>query len=922
MEATDASQQQQQQQQQAQPALDTLPPSAKLALLHAQQANDNAPDASEPAVPSAEDPVVVDNAAFAEPIIAGDVPMPIGHQSQQKKKDSKRNNGKLDLASESAFPSLSSSGSNNRPPALSAWSSSSGASRVKASQPMNRTGSSPRASPKANHNHSSNSTATPITDMLELPASQQIANMPSKPLGFKSSADVIQQVMFKTGTNIIASTNRSGTTTFLIQGLPTDVAKAKRELVAGLVVKRTVEIAVPAATRRFIIGTKGKNLQQIESKSGVRINFPPRSKEEEDVELDEDEKVNVTLVGDAAGIAIAKAEIDKIVGEKTAKQTIKIDDIDSKYYLLLAGPRNNAVNALEQEYDVKIQMPPLVGEEAGAPIVVSGDKEKAQAAKQALADRYAQLQNECRTAAIDVPKRQHKYLAGKDGVTLMEILEESGCTIELPALDDPSGNITIRGPDERLIEGLTLAMTKARAVHVNMLDLGDMHKNAANPLQHGKTMLKYLRSRGKFSKIESEYNVQVGLPTTFVGLSQSVPVEFVSKEEKDAFEAYKAGYEACRALTPELFATVDIEPHLHRHIAVRHARQLQRIKSRHSVEIFIPDEKEEGGEIATIALVFEGKEAEGASAALEATISEIKKIAADSSDFVSKTLAIPSEFHRYISGPNGTTLNAIAGGADSAVTVRLGSASDANAVIVRGPADEVNKTIAEINKVYEAAKHEEFVSSYTTDFTIPAAYSAHVIGKAGGNINKLKEELGIKIDISDASANGEADFKTSSSKKNKHLQQKVNVVIQGIQTNVEAAKARILVLVEELADQVTLNLNVPREFHRYLIGPNGRYVRKLEDKYNVYVKFPKSANGTASPSDENTITIRGRKKDASSAKEELQELYEYENDEQNKRKEREAAHEQRKKQQEQQKQQKQQAAAAATAEAEADAQSS
>ncbi|KAI9248211.1 hypothetical protein BDA99DRAFT_564828 [Phascolomyces articulosus] len=896
MESTDASQQQ--------PSLDNLPPSAKLALLHAQQANNNAPDANEPTVPSAEDPVVVDNAAFAEPIIAGDVPMPIGHHPQSKKKElSKKTNEKLDLASESAFPSLSSSGP-NRPPALSAWSSS-GASRVKASQPMARTASSPRATSKVNN--SSNSTATPITDMLELPANQQIANMPSKPLGFKSSADVIQQVMSKTGTNIIASTNRSGTTTFLIQGSPVDVAKAKRELVAGLVVKRTVEIAVPAATRRFIIGTKGKNLQQIENKSGVRINFPPRSKDEEEVEFSEDEKVNVTLVGDAAGIAIAKAEIDKIVSEKTAKQTIKIDDIDSKYYLHLAGPHNQAIKALEQELNVKIQMPPLVGEEESAPIVVSGDKEKVQAAKQALEERYAQLQNKCRTAAIGIPKRQHKYLAGKDGVTLVEILEESGCTIELPPLDDPSEDITIRGPDERLIEGLSLVMAKARAVHVNVLDLADMHKNASNPVEHGKTMLKYLRSRGKFSKIETEHNVQVGVPTNFATLGKSVPVEFVSKEQNDAMDGYKAGYEACRALTPELFATVDIEPHLHRHIAVRHARQLQRIKSRHSVEIFIPDEKEEGGEIATISIVYEGKETEGAKAALEATVNDIKKIAADSSDFVSKTLTISSQYHQTISGPNGTTLNAIIGGSESAVTVRFGSANDANAVNVRGPADEVTKAIAEINKVYEALKREEFVSSYSTNFTIPAAYSAHVIGKAGGNINKLKEELGVKIDISDsATANGDGEFKTSSNKKNKHLQQKVNVVIQGIQTNVEAAKTRILVLVEELADQVTLNLNVPREFHRHLIGPNGRYVRKLEDKYNVYVKFPKTANGTASPSDENTITIRGRKKDASSAKEELQELYEYENDEQKKRKEREAAHEQRKKQQ-QQKQQQQQA---------------
>lgn len=74
---------------------------------------------------------------------------------------------------------------------------------------------------------------------------------------------------------------------------------------------------MPASTRRFIIGTQGKTLKQIEAKSNVRVNFPPRSAgEEEYKEGQEDEPVAVTLVGDAAGIAIAKADIDKIVAEK------------------------------------------------------------------------------------------------------------------------------------------------------------------------------------------------------------------------------------------------------------------------------------------------------------------------------------------------------------------------------------------------------------------------------------------------------------------------------------------------------------------------------------------------------------------------------------------------------------------------------
>lgn len=184
----------------------------------------------------------------------------------------------------------------------------------------------------------------------------------------------------------------------------------------------------------------------------------------------------------------------------------------------------------------------------------------------------------------------------------------------------------------------------------------------------------------------------------------------------------------------------------------------------------------------------------------------------------------------------------------------------------------------------------QFVNSYSVEFTIPAAYSAHVIGKAGANINKLKEDLGVKIDIGDNNNKLEGGFEAVKTKKK---DQQVKVVIQGIKTNVEAAKDRVSALVANLADQVTLSLNIPKEFHRFLIGPSGRYVKKLEDKYSVFVKFPKgsSVNGDESPvpgNNPNAITIRGRKKDAASAKDELTELYEYEKEELAKRKEREA----------------------------------
>ncbi|ORZ06071.1 hypothetical protein BCR42DRAFT_496500 [Absidia repens] len=883
-----------------------LPPSAQLARLHAQAKSENVASVEDPIVPSRNDPVVVENSMFAEPLIAGDYPTPIGQQPVKKPAPtstatSKKKEANLDLSSESAFPTLSSGAP--RPPVIpSGWSSA--ASRVKARPAEQQQQQQKQRAPASG----SVSSGPSITDVLELPANQQIANQASKPLGFKSAADVIKQVMDKTGTNIIASTNRSGTTTFLIQGPTSNVAKAKRELVAGLVVKRTMEMAVPASTRRFIIGTKGKTLQQIEHISGTRINIPPR-KDDEVVDEENDESVNVTIVGDVSGIKIAKAEIEKIVGEKAAKQTLKLDQFDPRFHLFLAGPQNAAIKSLEEEYKVKIQMPPFVNvneiEEADYvkyPISVTGDKDNLQLAKQALEIHYAELKKTTRTAAIGVPKRQHKYFFDKNGATVREILELSGCTVELPPLDAPSDNVTIRGPEKRLINGLSLVMEKAHAVHVNALDLRDLHKGAGvDSLQHGQQIITYLTHKDNLLKtIENDHRVQVGIPSG-EELKKSVSLEFVSNNEKDASEAYKAGYDLCRDLVPEHFATVEIESHLHRHINLRRTKQLQGIKSRHGVAIIFPDEKTDS---SSVLVVFENKNGDGNDTtavlpqdALAAATAELEKLAKDSSDIVSKTVSVPVKYHSLISGPKGTTLNAILGGDETTVTVRFGGVHE-NDIVVRGLNSEVKRAINEIEKIHDAAKHDQFITSYTAEFTIPAAFSAHVIGKSGVNINKLKEDLGVKIDIGDKLGNNEGGFEAVKSKK--------------IKINVDAAKDRVSGLVATLADQVTLNLNVPKEFHRFLIGPNGRYVKKLEDKYSVFVKFPRSvtssANGDESPipgGNPDIITIRGRKKDAAAAKDELTELYEYEKEELDKRKEREAKHRQA--------EEKRKAAAAATA---------
>ncbi|CAM0143028.1 hypothetical protein VKS41_006214 [Umbelopsis sp. WA50703] len=882
-----------------QQATQELTPSAKLALMHAQAAQDQEKDV--------EITTTLSSSALSGDLSvgeAGDIQEDEIEVAREPVKPKKKSG--LDLNSESAFPSLSSS---SRPAAVSGWGAGSTARLKQASPAAGATAKTPAAKKVRNV----------VTDTLELAKEEQIANQPNKPLGFKSAAESIKQIMTKTSTTINASTSRAGTTTYLIQGKEADVAKAKREILANLAVKLNVLLEVPSSTQRFIIGSKGATLKQIQNISGTRITVPKREKADatpEPVENGEEEEddvpVAITIVGDADGVKIAKAEIMKIVGEKTATQTVKLTNIDSHYYPLIAGADNKNVKALAEELDVKIRIPTFSvvamveadnegeeqsGNKAETAIVISGDKEKVQQAKQTIEKKYADLERLCSTVKFEVNKRQHRFIIGKGAVNLMEILDQTGCTVELPAPTDPSEEVVIRGPKNKLPSAMALAFEKANSVNVQVLDLTRIGKADQ---KHAANLLRYLTYGSKLKQLENEHGVQIATPRGTIAEQKPV-LEFVSKEEDAAENAYQAVNSLAQSLSPQFFGYATVEPHLHRHIIGRKGQNIQRLSEAHGVSIITPDEKEDSSEIL---LVFEGKSDElngldqkakdaKAKEALAAASAELTKMAADINDFASKTIKVPAKFHGAIIGPKRTTLNAILGSSpDNQVYVKFGSTApsgdksrntdlEEDAILVRGPTEEVNRVIQEINRVHEEAKHEDFLNSYVTECLIPAEYSAHVIGKAGSNINKLKDDLGVKIDIEDNKVKSDGAAKAPA--KN----EKVKVTIKGIKTNVEAAKERIMSLVESLADRTVTSLTIPKQYHKSLIGTSGRYVKKLEDKYSVRIQFPRG-DGSADASDDGSeeanveksgaeeITLSGGKKGVAAAKAELLELYEYE----------------------------------------------
>ncbi|KAJ1655030.1 hypothetical protein IWQ61_005146 [Dispira simplex] len=815
---------------------------------------------------------------------------PVPAPSHQRLKQS------LDFASEELFPTLGSS-------TKAASNSSNGSAWGSAGR---KKGTAEPATPIPSLRREGY-----ITEVLDLPISQPIRTKEfgDKPL---STAEVVRLVKQKTNTQIDVSTaSQTQTMTFLIQGKVEQARQAKRELLAMLATRVTVTLQVPSFVRPFILGSRGKTLQGITQRTGTRIDIPrreetPKGTDTHDPEEDDYDVVSdITITGDLEGVNLAKTEIEKIVNEKTSKRVVRLTHIPLVYFPLIAGPHNQFVHQVMEEHNVKVRVPVVItpgeptmsdvgtashssgsganrGKQLEPAITVSGEKAAIDAAVAVLNNTYEELVRTTRYIVVPVPKPLHRFLVDPKGSFLQEILERTDCALELPAPHDPTDSVGLRGPESQLMEAMALVMDKANAYQVDTIDLCTLHP-CTSPRDHAERLLRYLRTRANLRKLETEHNAQIYLPKQ-PHFDHEFVVEIVAHDHSGLMNARQGLVEILKALPPHHMKVCHLEPHVHGHLLGRGGHNLQRIHKTHGV-LIIPD-REDGS--PDVLLVYEQnptvdcyiqdkrKHAEAVTDLLQQVADELTNTVGDAADYTTRTLHVPVRFHRAITGPKGATLGQIVG-PDGWTFVSVGGTKSGEStddhVTIKGPVDEVERVAEEILRRVEEAERHEALHSFEDQVTVFQQYLPHVIGKGGSNISKLETEHDVHIDVSDKSVKNP----------------QVVVHLKGTQEGVAAAKQAITILTERLADHTVFSIHVNPRLHPALIGSQGRFARRLEEKYSVFIKFPKShaSSGTdtpersASPTEPvgqkaDEIIIKGGRKGVEEAKAELLELAEYE----------------------------------------------
>lgn len=192
-------------------------------------------------------------------------------------------------------------------------------------------------------------------------------------------------------------------------------------------------------------------------------------------------------------------------------------------------------------------------------------------------------------------------------------------------------------------------------------------------------------------------------------------------------------------------------------------------------------------------------------------------------------------------------------------------------LFARGPSDQLGSLAERIKAFIESEKQDELERGYTMSFDFPQKYANYLIGKRGENINNLREKFDVDIQVNDG-----------------------KVELKGPKAKAEAAKSEIVTLAKKLEDEATYVLKIKPQYHREMIGAKGSQVNRLQDRYKVRVQFPRSAQNlhdddsvvdaaseaggpktARSNQAPDEVIIRGPKKGADEAREELLSLLQW-----------------------------------------------
>ncbi|XP_071500490.1 vigilin-like [Diadema antillarum] len=713
----------------------------------------------------------------------------------------------------------------------------------------------------------------------------------------------IQELSARTGAKISVPPLSARKDEIVVAGEKDGVHEAKAVILRTYEEKKlkttTVSLEVRKSQHRYVIGPRGSNLADILKETGVSVEVPPTDSTSETITL----RGEQNQLGPAITQVYAKAN------------SIKLEEVYAPAWLhrfIIGRQGKNVKNITQNLPKVHVEF-----QEGRDVIAIEGPPEEVEKARSALEEISRDLQSRLSFDEIDIDPKYHKHIIGKAGANITRIKKETGVSIRIPSDEEKSSKIRIEGSPEGIDQAkkelLEIAQRLENEKSRDILIEHRFHRTIIG------TKGEYIKDiRDKFKQ------VQIAFPDP--GRQSDVVTLRGPKQEVDL--CFRFLKELSKELVENNYQiSLPIFKKFHKNIIGKGGSTINKIKEETDTRIEIPTESSDSD-----AIVITGKKAN-----VEKAKQRILAIEGELANITEVEVRIPSKHHQSLIGSKGRLIRAIMEECGGVHIHFPNEGSGSDRVTIRGPKEEVDKAKKQLLDL----TNEREQASFTADVHAKREYHRFLIGRGGANIRKVREETGARVVfpndkdedqtliqiIGTKEAVEEAKKRLSSlikdldniveaeidvdTKYHRHFvarrgqvlreigdeyggvtvsfprngSSSTKVAIKGAKNCVEGAKNRILQIVSDLEQQVSIECVIPQRFHGTVMGQKGSRIQSITREHEVNIKFPdrnapasEPVNGETNgdkdgaPLKQDIIIITGKKENCENAKEALKAL--------------------------------------------------
>jgi len=619
---------------------------------------------------------------------------------------------------------------------------------------------------------------TTVTQIFCIPVEERKFIDGEQTFGEKEQGKICQDIMSRTGVSIEMSSAKDKSLTVVITGKNDSVMYARKLLVQQLQTQARVGIHIPKEHHKYILGTKGSRLEQLELATATKVTIPRL----------EDNNDTITIVGTREGIEKAQHEI-QLISDEQSKLAFERVNIPKIYHPFIAGPNQSYIKLLKEETGAEIRVPPPSIDRNE--IIVSGEKEGVGKAVETIMKIYKEKERKCQVILVEVGKSQHKYIIGNRRSGTDEILEKYGVSVEVPNIEDMVETITLRGEHDKLGAALSAVYEKANSVVTDFIEAPTrLHKYIIG------------KKGAKINKITADV--------------PNVHIEFKEGVDKITLDGPPADVEIAKAnlelVVEELiktmaFAEINVDQKYHKHIIGKQGGNVARLKEELGVTIRVPSDDTS---VKIIRLEGPPEGVEKAKVELEEMISKMENEKV-------KDVIIEQRFHKAIIGAQGAKIKEIRDRFNQVQITFPEQSKSSDIVTLRGPKNDVDKCASYLNQM----NNEMVTNNHVAQVRIFKDFHKNVIGKGGATIRKIRDDTDTKIDLPSESSDSDL------------------ITITGKKSNVEAARVQLENIQLTQGNITEVVVSIPSEFHSSMIGAKGRLMKSIMDECgNVIIRFP------------------------------------------------------------------------------------